>query len=69
MSDHGIAKVCTSRNCVDRKLYPLLISCFDSLCSTKDNDDILKLVAREWRALTDRDRAQWDEEARNDKLR
>jgi hypothetical protein len=45
------------------------LSCFDPLCTTKDNDDILKLVAREWRALTDRDRAQWDEEARNDKVR
>ena len=31
--------------------------------------DILKLVADEWRALSTRERAFWDEESRNDKLR
>jgi hypothetical protein len=33
------------------------------------NVDILKIVADAWRALTDRERAGWDEEARDDKLR
>jgi len=31
--------------------------------------DILKIVAVEWKKLSDRDRAFWDEEARNDKVR
>lgn len=31
--------------------------------------DVLKLVAGEWRKLSDKDRAFWDEEARNDKVR
>jgi hypothetical protein len=36
----------------------------------KENDDsILKLVAEQWRGLSSRDRAHWDEEARNDKVR
>jgi hypothetical protein len=35
----------------------------------KDNADVLKIVAKEWRKLSDRDRAYWDEEARNDKVR
>lgn len=34
----------------------------------KDNDDLLKLVAKEWRKISARDRAYWDEEARNDKV-
>jgi len=38
--------------------------------SVQKNDPvILKTVAQYWRALTDRDRAYWDEEARNDKVR
>ena len=35
----------------------------------KQNAEILKIVAVEWRKLSARDRAYWDEEARNDKLR
>jgi len=35
----------------------------------EENDDILKIVAREWKSLSDKDRAHWDEEARNDKVR
>jgi hypothetical protein len=31
--------------------------------------DVLRIVAKEWRNLSDKDRAYWDEEARNDKLR
>lgn len=31
--------------------------------------EVLKTVAAEWRALSDRDRANWDEVARNDKVR
>ena len=31
--------------------------------------ELLKLVAVEWRKLSDRERAFWDEEARNDKVR
>lgn len=34
-----------------------------------ENDDLLKLVAAEWRRLSDNERAYWDEEARNDKVR
>jgi hypothetical protein len=34
-----------------------------------ENEDILKIVARAWRGLTSKERAYWDEEARNDKLR
>ena len=40
-----------------------------SLCGPQDNDDILNVVALEWKKLSDRDRAHWDEEARNDKVR
>lgn len=32
-------------------------------------DDILKIVAEEWKQLTDEDRAYWDEESRDDKVR
>lgn len=32
-------------------------------------DDILRHAAEEWRKLSDSDRAYWDEEARNDKVR
>jgi hypothetical protein len=39
------------------------------VCLKKDNDDILKLVAMAWKAISDKDRAGWDEEARTDKLR
>jgi hypothetical protein len=35
----------------------------------KDQDDILKILAEEWRLLTHSERAYWDEEARNDKVR
>lgn len=35
----------------------------------KENEDVLKLVAQAWRRLSDRERAHWDEEARNDKVR
>jgi HMG (high mobility group) box len=34
-----------------------------------DKEELLKLVADEWRALSARDRASWDEVARNDKVR
>lgn len=38
--------------------------------SVEESDaDILKIVAAKWRELSDRDRAYWDEEARNDKVR
>ena len=40
-----------------------------SLRGQQDNDDILNVVALEWKKLSDRDRAHWDEEARNDKVR
>ena len=30
---------------------------------------MLNIVANEWKSLSDRDRAHWDEEARNDKVR
>jgi hypothetical protein len=33
------------------------------------NNEVLKIVAEEWKQLSDRDRAYWDEEARNDKVR
>eukprot|EP00934_Nitzschia_sp_Nitz4_P003360 Nitzschia sp. Nitz4//scaffold4_size323378//67028//67977//NITZ4_000630-RA/size323378-snap-gene-0.443-mRNA-1//-1//CDS//3329553309//3350//frame0 len=35
----------------------------------KDNDDLLKVLAEEWRSLSDKEKADWDEEARNDKVR
>ena len=31
--------------------------------------DVLNLVAKQWRALSQRERGFWDEEAREDKLR
>lgn len=31
--------------------------------------DVLKMVAIAWRGLTDRERAYWDEQARDDKVR
>jgi len=34
-----------------------------------EDKEVLKIVAVEWRQLSDRDRAYWDEEARNDKVR
>ena len=37
--------------------------------SAAKKKDILKTVAVEWSKLSDRDRAFWDEEARNDKVR
>lgn len=37
--------------------------------SHQENSDFLKLVAKEWKALSDKDRAHWDETARNDKVR
>jgi hypothetical protein len=37
--------------------------------NVKENADILKLVAVQWRKLNAHDRAFWDEEARNDKVR
>jgi len=39
-----------------------------SKIATEDKE-VLKIVAVEWRQLSDRDRAYWDEEARNDKVR
>lgn len=35
----------------------------------KNKDDILKILAEEWRRLSHSERAYWDEEARNDKVR
>jgi hypothetical protein len=35
----------------------------------KSKRDTLKLVANQWRDLSPRERAFWDEEARNDKVR
>lgn len=37
--------------------------------SSLNKSDILKLVADEWRRLSDKERSFWDEEARNDKVR
>lgn len=36
---------------------------------TKENDDMLNVVADEWKKLSTKDRAHWDEESRNDKVR
>lgn len=36
---------------------------------SEDNDDTLKIYASEWRKLSEKDRAHWDEVARNDKVR
>jgi hypothetical protein len=33
------------------------------------SNEVLKIVAEEWKQLSDRERAYWDEEARNDKVR
>lgn len=35
----------------------------------KKKKDIIQIVAREWRKLLPRERSQWDEAARHDKLR
>ncbi|CAB9513755.1 Nuclear autoantigen Sp-100 (Fragment) [Seminavis robusta] len=35
----------------------------------EESDELLKLVASEWRSLSTNDRAYWDEVARNDKVR
>jgi len=35
----------------------------------QNKKEVLNLVASEWRKLSDGDRAFWDEEARNDKVR
>lgn len=40
-----------------------------SFNNPKDKEEILNTVATEWRLLSDRDRAYWDEVARNDKVR
>ena len=32
-------------------------------------DDMINLAAEEWKCLSNQDRAVWDEEARNDKVR
>jgi hypothetical protein len=70
MSQHGIAKVSTRYFVIHIAVsksnsFIILFHHFP----TKDNDDLLKIVAGEWSALTDKDRAYWDEEARNDKVR
>ncbi len=39
------------------------------ICPYQENDDILNVVAEEWKRLSDKDRAHWDEESRNDKVR
>jgi len=36
---------------------------------TKDNDDLLKIFATSWKSLSEKEKAYWDEEARNDKVR
>ena len=36
---------------------------------TKDNDDLLNIFAIAWKDLPDKEKAYWDEEARNDKVR
>jgi HMG (high mobility group) box len=36
---------------------------------TEEGDELLKLVAKEWRQLSSTDRADWDEVARDDKVR
>lgn len=36
---------------------------------TKDNDDLLKVFASAWKSLSEKEKAFWDEEARNDKVR
>jgi hypothetical protein len=36
---------------------------------TEENKEILKIVATAWKELSEKDRAYWDEEARNDKVR
>lgn len=35
----------------------------------KDNDDLLKIFASAWKSLSEKEKAYWDEEARNDKVR
>jgi HMG (high mobility group) box len=40
-----------------------------SATNAKEKEETLKTVAAEWRLLSDRDRAYWDEVARNDKVR
>lgn len=36
---------------------------------SRDNDDLLKVFASAWKSLSKKERAYWDEEARNDKVR
>ena len=36
---------------------------------SRNHEDILNLVADEWKKLSDKDRAYWDEQSRNDKVR
>jgi HMG-box domain len=40
-----------------------------TLSQEESKKDIIKRVAEEWRALSSRERANWDEIARDDKLR
>lgn len=37
--------------------------------SATNKKEVIKLVAEAWRALSNKERACWDEEARNDKMR
>ena len=36
---------------------------------SRNHDEILNVVADEWKKLSDKDRAYWDEQSRNDKVR
>jgi hypothetical protein len=49
----------------DAKKKEILVS----RTNTHKNKNILQIVAEAWRALTNGERACWDEEARNDKVR
>ena len=37
--------------------------------STTNKKEVIQLVAEAWKALSNKERAYWDEEARNDKMR
>ena len=46
-----------------------IVSNLNAVTQVVSKKDIIKRVAEEWRALSNRERADWDEIARDDKLR
>lgn len=69
MSQRGIVEVIATKGSGCDYSSVDILSHGSPLAFQDDDDVLLTILAEEWKKLSDKDRACWDEESRNDKVR